>query len=68
MKKIIVSVPDRHCGKLINERLKDTCFAIVFFSENRIYCDAFSQRLRLNNSNGILRCKRCYKAEVKKNA
>jgi len=66
MKKIVVKVPDRHCGKLVNDNWKSICFATVFFSKDRIYCDAFSQRLRLNNSGGVLRCKQCYKAEVKK--
>lgn len=64
MKKIIVQVADRYCGKLVNETWKSKCFATVFlFSKDRIYCDAFNQRLRVSNRGDVLRCQKCRKSE-----
>jgi len=74
MKKIIVQVPDRHCGKYykVDGTYRVFCFAMIFLGRNLeadgFYCEAFPQglqKLRTNNSGRVLRCKLCYKAEKK---
>ena len=76
MKKIIVSVPDRHCARYykVDGEHRKFCFAVIFLGRtleaDGFYCKAFPQglqKLKTNNNGGVLRCKLCYKAELKKN-